>query len=153
MTLGFTGTRRGATAAQLAAVRLLIERLAPDDAVDGDAVGADAQFRDLYREVTGRLGRSRPSTIARDRAFKPASKVYPAEHPLVRNAKIVADADVLVACPAEHTPQRRGGTWHTVRLAQEKRIPVAVVWPDGEVEEYAGGVPVSPDDYFPGANQ
>jgi hypothetical protein len=144
--LGFTGTRKGATAAQLAALAALLVRLRPSKAVHGDAVGADAQFHLTWIGTlpTAPYPTLRPAKTATDRAYcKLYEKCHPAESPLTRNTKIVADSDVLVACPHEHTPQRKGGTWHTIRLAQEKRIPVAVIWPDGEVEEYRGGVPVA----------
>lgn len=52
--------------------------------------------------------------------------------PLVRNAAIVADADVVHAFPASWSRE----TWHTVRLAREAGKAVVVHHSNGDVTSY-----------------
>ena len=47
--------------------------------------------------------------------------------PLVRNARIVQAADLLIAAPEQDIEQLRSGTWATVRAARKKGIPVIML--------------------------
>ncbi len=65
-------------------------------------------------------------------AKKHAAEVMPIEAPLTRNARMVAAASVVIACP--DGPERvRSGTWSTVREARRMGRAVTIVWPSGEV--------------------
>lgn len=59
--------------------------------------------------------------------------MWPATDYGTRNQDIVDACDVLVAAPAAHAPQSRGGTWQTVRRARTAQKRVIIVWPDGSV--------------------
>jgi predicted Rossmann fold nucleotide-binding protein DprA/Smf involved in DNA uptake len=70
------------------------------------------------------------------RAYCEAEEVRPQRPYLDRNRDIVAASDVLIACP-KGPEQRRSGTWSTVRYARQARLPILIVWPDGEVSDDA----------------
>lgn len=130
MILGFTGTRRGMTDAQAAAVAgILSDRWAGFH--HGDCVGSDAEAHALAR-AAGVAVTLHPPTVATHRAFCDGATFELAPLPyLARNAAIVDVCDLLVACPAEMVEQRRGGTWWTWRHAGRLRVRRMLVLPDG----------------------
>jgi hypothetical protein len=128
--LGFTGARKGMTAAQFATFAARLHARPPNLFVHGSAFGADQQahFVALAAGVHIRL---RPCSIEAARAPCPgAVEEMPDRPPLLRNVDIVDDCTVLVACPSgpEHA---RSGTWATVRYAREVGRQIVIVWPDG----------------------
>lgn len=113
--VGFTGTRKGMTTTQRAAVREALERAARGGATvfhHGGAVGADTEA----------------AAIAIQLGMLPV--LHPAgDDPLKRNREIVAAVDALVAAPAQAREILRSGTWATVRYARAAGIPVQIVAP------------------------
>ncbi len=116
MILGFTGTRRGMTQAQRAALADCVSAL-PARAVHGGAVGADEEF-DAFLVRIG----------------MPAWDIEVAG-PLVRNRTIARSCDYLVAAPATTEEVVRSGTWMTVRRARKFGKPIIILLPDGGVRE------------------
>jgi hypothetical protein len=51
------------------------------------------------------------------------------------NESLLGTADLLVAVWDGAPPDGRGGTGDTVRIARERDVPVAVVWPPGARRE------------------
>lgn len=139
MVVGFTGTRRGMTAAQLTAVAGLLDTLKPVAAHHGDCLGADADFHRLCvsRQIPVVI---HPPANAGWRAFCHGHlvKVLPAKDYLERNRDIVAAGDVLIATPAG-PEMLRSGTWSTVRYAKKNGRPVFLVLPDGNVVRLCQG--------------
>lgn len=46
-------------------------------------------------------------------------------------------ADFMIACPPNDVPIKRGsGTWATVRMALKAEVQLAIVYPDGHIEEH-----------------
>lgn len=136
-TIGFTGTRNGMTPPQRASVRqVLLHHLVSNPgtsmrALHGDCVGADADFHALAREQ-GIEVCCRPCTFDGMRARSGAPELAPPKPPMQRNRDIVADADLMIACPPNHTPIKRGsGTWATIGFAQRAGKPLTIVFPDG----------------------
>jgi hypothetical protein len=139
MRLGFTGTQRGMTRPQLAAVASWLWDHALDisGAHHGDCIGADEQF-DGQLDVFCITTVIHPPIVAAKRAFclskrKGAGAVWetpPAEY-LARNRHIVDGTDRLIATPGEMTEQLRSGTWSTVRYARRLKHPIRIFWPDG----------------------
>lgn len=130
MIVGFTGTRRGMTAAQHRAVCQLVQELRPTEVHHGCCVGADAQLHEAAKwfwPVHGHPGPDGPNR-ARLEGF---ARMWRAKDYGGRNQDIVDACDVLVAAPAEQAPQSSGGTWQTVRRARAARKRVVIVWPDG----------------------
>jgi len=134
MQVGFTGTRRGMTQAQLRVFAFVaLDYRTAELFVHGDCVGADVQAHDVMKGIGLRV-RARPCTIEKMRAFCDADEVMEPKYPLERNRDIVMDVDLLFATPGgpEHG---RSGTWATVRYARAAGKKIMIVWPDGQVTE------------------
>lgn len=136
--IGFTGTRHGMTNEQRRHVDMLIAEVIGGDvhlrvvANHGDCVGADAKFHELARRYGCKVV-GHPSTHSL-RAYCQFDHEYERRSPMVRNANIVSDSDVMIATPQEAQEQVRGGTWGTIRIARRAKKPLAIVYPDGTVE-------------------
>ena len=149
--IGFTGTRKGMTPEQYQTVGKIVDGqieyiknpYSPKGTLyvslkyriqchHGDCVGADENFHAIVRsyglEVVGH-----PSTH-KLRAHCKFDEERPRKAPLDRNLDIVAESDVMIACPAEYTERITGGTWRTVRMTRQACKPLAIVWPDGTVK-------------------
>jgi hypothetical protein len=134
--VGFTGTRSGMTPAQAEAVDALLARLAAADptrplcGLHGDCLGADADFDAICkrRRIPVKL---RPSSLPDMRARCDSEAIAEPRPPLSRNREIVADSDVLIACPFSGAEIVRSGVWATIRAMRRHRRPIYVVAPDG----------------------
>lgn len=130
--VGFTGTRIGMTAKQLATLRGVLQLLRPTETHDGDALGADAEFLRLAIERDPETRTvAHPCDIEAARAFRPHGTTLEVRPPLDRNRDIVDACDILIAAPAGMAEERRSGTWATVRYARNLGRPIITVWPDG----------------------
>lgn len=138
LVVGFTGTRAGMTPAQAEAVDALLGRLAAREpgralsGLHGDCVGADAEFDALCkrRRIAVKI---RPASIPEMRAHCDSEAIAAPKPPLVRNREIVADSEVLIACPRTREEVLRSGVWATIRAMRRKGGPVYLVAPDGEL--------------------
>jgi len=137
--LGFTGTRRGMTAAQRATLADCVSVL-PARAVHGGAVGADEEF-DAFLVRAGMVAQDvdvYPASVDRWVKWVDAGRtVYAVRPPLARNRFIVRDCDYLIAAPATAEEVRRSGTWATIRYARRPiaRRPIVILLPEGGVRE------------------
>ena len=133
-TVGFTGTREGATKEQLKSVRWLLRKMKPSILVHGDCVGADADVHAVALDL-GIKVHMRPANMPRYRAHcKGGEVIAPEEDPLDRNKKIVRSANAMIACPKEFKNELRSGTWSTVRYASKEECLCWIVYPDGSVD-------------------
>lgn len=141
ITIGFTGTRKGMQREQWNTVSrilsILKDELIPSDrvvALHGDCVGADCDF-DIIAEGYGFERVCRPCTFENMRARTGATEIEKPKPPMQRNRDIVADADVMIACPPNKTPIKSGsGTWATIGFARKAGKPLAIVFPDGTIQ-------------------
>lgn len=139
MVLGFTGTSKGMTQRQHAAVRYLFEELQLTTLHHGDCVEADAA---VHRDAVA-MGVKvvvHPPTDAKLRAFCVSGGVntviLPGRPYLKRNRDIVAaGVDGLVAAPNRDFEVLRSGTWSTVRVARKMKRRIWIVFPDGTFKE------------------
>lgn len=139
--IGFTGTRKGMTYAQLQEVRGFLVTLKDDlrlKAVHGDCVGADEEFHKICRDIDIWV-QQRPCTRTEFRAYTDAPELEGPQEPLLRNRRIVRGCDVLLACPHTMTEQGHGGTWYTIREGRRKNKQVVIVYPDGTIVEDCPG--------------
>ena len=144
MILGFTGTRRGLTQPQRAALPSILATL-PERVLYGGAVGADEEFHAFIMDVILDPHSTYPAGRVEIEVYPAIGRrwndphdwvvVHKALPPLERNRIIAERCDHLLACPAEPTEQQRGGTWSTVRYARKAGKPVTVINPDGSVVE------------------
>jgi len=130
--IGFTGTHRGMTYLQKAALRLLLDMLQPNEFHHGDCIGADAEAHHLVKEgVPGCRIVVHPPLRTDSRAACNADIEWPPTTYIKRNRHIVVCTELLIATPFERSEQRRGGTWSTVRFALHNKRPVLLIRPDG----------------------
>lgn len=122
--VGFTGTRHGMSEPQRHAVADRLTALAdihrvPIVAHHGCCIGADEDFHAIARErgwrVIGHPGPDWPSGELC--AYTICGETVDPDPYMVRNQAIVDVAHVMIATPLEARPQRRGGTWSTIRMA------------------------------------
>lgn len=156
--VGFTGTRQGMTADQLAELRKRLSRSTDGGGTDwrmfsqfhhGDCVGADEEAHDMMRVLRSRYWPLRvdihihPPKDFRWRAHCDArmaynelltTRVWDEEDYLVRDRRIVDSTDILIGCPAGFDLRSHGGTTYTVKYALSTGKPVVVIWPDGRTE-------------------
>ena len=118
MIVGFTGTRERLTTAQRYALAALFARLTVTALHHGCCVGADLTAHAIGR-TNGYHIVGHPPTVGAFRADVQCDEMRPERDYLIRNTDIVAESDVLIACPKEMTEQPRGGTWSTVRKARK----------------------------------
>jgi hypothetical protein len=139
MRVGFTGTRRGLTRAQDAALQEVLRSFQDVwEAHHGDCQGADERFHFLVKGIHPLVRRVlHPPLETVARAFCVAEEHRSPLTYLARNRALVEalvdPEDVLVACPSEPAEQRRGGTWSTVRYARNLGKRVLLVLPRGLV--------------------
>lgn len=99
MRLGFTGTRRGMTAAQRAACAELLASLAPEVVHHGDAVGADAEMHGLAL-AAGLPVVVHPPLNPSHRAFCQGGEVLEPRSHKRRDRDVVDATDLLLGTPA-----------------------------------------------------
>lgn len=134
MIVGFTGTQEGLSRAQTKRLRQALTYLKPREFRHGGCVGADTEASHMAND----LGRCFVIRHTPTDTRKQGASYYDVEEPpeafLVRNRAIVAQSDVLIACPATSTEQQRSGTWATVRYARKAGKVIYIIRPDGKVE-------------------
>lgn len=141
MIVGFTGTRRGMTHQQEIVVRRILTAIQPSEFHHGDCVGADSQAHGIAREL--RIGIFiHPPVDKHLRAFCRDATMFPELPYLERNRLIVDLSEMIIATPRSSKPERRSGTWATIRYAKVKLASV-MVWTN-----YAPVTVVSPDGFL-----
>lgn len=134
-TLGFTGTQRGMTHAQMDGVMYFLGAHTYKIARHGDCIGADAEF-DEYASIAGLTIHIHPCNITEKRAWTKNFWVeHPVRAPLDRNKDIVRMSDFLLATPGEMQEELRSGTWATVRFARKVNKPLRIIYPNGSFGE------------------
>ena len=130
MVIGFTGTQQGMNYKQRNSVLMYLRSIKFDEVHHGDCIGADQDFHHLvlrYFPEIRVIGH--PPVIPAKRAFCIFSEERAPKPYLDRNRQIVAECDLLIACPKETTEQTRSGTWATVRYARQAKKQVQVFPP------------------------
>lgn len=136
--VGVTARRDGLSTAQRNPVGYELHALGPSIVVHGDCLGGDYDVDCICIELGIPRG-VRPCTLEDMRAHcerRGARVLAEPKPPMQRNRDIVADVDVLIGCPPNDVPLKRGsGTWATIRYGRRKAgMLVVVVFPDGRVE-------------------
>ena len=148
--LVFTGSREPGTFKQTASLTAWIEARSPRIRAfnQGCAVGWDHEATMIAREMTKGIVYGFPCNIERfvsKLACQLSDVLHDPAEPLLRNRKMVAQGDVLLACPRHDVepedPREGGGTWATVRYARNLRKTVVIFWPDGRISTEVYSVP------------
>lgn len=126
--IGFTGTREGMKARQLAEFSETLHKLANkgDEFHHGDCLGAD-EDASLIAEQFGLIIHVHPPISDSKRAFTNGHVFYEPRPYLVRNFEIVETCDLLIATPKTNKEVLRSGTWATIRYARKRHKQVVIV--------------------------
>jgi len=136
MIVGFTGTRRGMTQAQVNKVIDLLEQMwtpgLKNEFHHGDCIGAD----EGAAEIAASLGYKTVAHPGFDLGYRSTfvSDVnLPERDYLERNLDIIEVAQQVIATPSGRSEIFRGsGTWFTIRRCRGKKA-LNIVYPDGEL--------------------
>lgn len=134
MVVGFTGTRKGMSDAQLRQAGLVLSLLRSDAAGTrnefhfGGALGADREALRIARMLNYQIHwHPCPGVVIEDDARAMGEIVYEVFPPLRRDRDIVVMCRVLVAAPETDREVQRSGTWATVRYARRAVKPVVML--------------------------
>jgi len=149
MILGFTGTRKGMTEAQMRTFRkdpISTMMVNAYEFHHGDCIGADMQFHmEALKEETKSQRLGIRFSLVRVLIHPPEEpgrrawcktlygKILPPKPYIDRNRDIVDACDALIACPGSILEDLRSGTWATVRYARRKGKPIFLIMPNGEL--------------------
>ena len=132
--IGFTGSRHGLNEEQKREIVGFLDNHENMIVSHGDCVGADAEFHALcvqYRKMHSEKQLAIhlfPPNVPTMRAYCTADVLMSEKPYLERNADIVRNSDVLLACPVDKNKEEwRSGTWSTVRKARKRGIPVRLL--------------------------
>lgn len=137
LSIGFTGTREGTTAAQSEALINLLSKLVTDkvwSAHHGDCCGADEEFHHLACEFECSHITAHIPDNETNRAFCASSHVKKPLPYLERNKNIVHSSDIMIACP-KGSEILRSGTWSTIRYARGLKRRLFIIYEDGRTVE------------------
>lgn len=137
--IGGTGSRHGGTSDQLARVEEILGNLFRAGATHlhgGDCLGIDKEMH-IIAWLMGYHMVLHPPTHSNWRAFMNESQYWGRDDVmwrpkpyLVRDQDIVDESSLLLVVPAEATPQPRGGTWATYRMAKKAGVPSRLILPN-----------------------
>lgn len=142
--IGFTGTRRGLTPAQLDTFHQLVGEIQPREFHHGSCLGADedaalsVSFRsDIRTDIMawpGKPASGGANEFLSQRAIEASNYVMREMTHFARNREIVKAATHVIGCPwqASRPPKGTGGgTWYTLEQGEKAGKVVIVIWPDG----------------------
>jgi hypothetical protein len=138
MDAGFTGTRQGATVAQIRTVEDLWIQRGITRVHFGLCTGSDEDLQ-AHAIAMGIRPIGHPPENEKLLSKRALAQIAPADlwapkDYLERDRDIVKAGRELYATPyedVEPTATRGGGTWYTIRYARSRLKPVIIVWPDG----------------------
>jgi hypothetical protein len=137
--IGFTGTQKGLTRKQNERLRskfrdYLLEYwfLHHGDCIGGDdeadTIGKEYNAHRIIHPPLNPIKRAFCNTKGGDYSILPEKDYIP------RNHDIVDSVSKLIACPKEKEEQLRSGTWATIRYARKKKLPIFIIYPNGDTE-------------------
>ncbi len=124
MRVGFTGTQIGMSQHQKEQFVVKLFELNPTEFHHGDCVGADAEAHDIVREFFPDVKiHGHPPIYKSKRAFKVCDVLYPEDHYIPRDRRIVDSTEFLIGAPKTDEEVLRSGTWTTIRHARKTGKP------------------------------
>ena len=136
MIWGETGSRHGATSAQIVSVAWLWNKYGLTTLHDGDCRGVDSQLFFLAKAFLANVTMHAPKN-GEWRAFNGLDDKTVTHLPLgdyfVRDRAIVNASKLMVAVSKYSLEPAKGGggTWFTINYTRKVGKPLAIVWPNG----------------------
>lgn len=131
--VGVTGSRKGATDAQLLHLHDMLIRTSCARLVHGDCLGVDLQADNMWREIFNLRVEIFPPLVDTYRAYcaQPGDIVHEPMPYLLRDRRIVDTiAHLLVVPNGPEQDNPRSGTWATYRYAVRQKVPFTVIRAD-----------------------
>lgn len=149
MRVGFTGIREDLPFDQGQELWRLIQSIGqagptdePHELHHGVCVGADKQAHEYAKAEGWRIVGHPPiiETWMAASIWNELDEIREAKQYLIRNADIVDETDILIACPRNQLQEWRSGTWATIRYARTLKRPIVKIYGNGtiQVENYSG---------------
>jgi len=138
--IGYTGTRRGMTIEQIAALcKIMLSYHKMSGAFrwhHGMCVGGDTESHKLAKIFDFNVRGHPPNDSRYVTVFTDLDSMADPKNYLVRNHDIVDESSILIATPKEHKEILRSGTWATVRYAKSHGLKVVIIDPLGHTHTY-----------------
>lgn len=143
MILGFTGTREEPTSEQRKQLLQFMLNNPAGEFHHGCCVGSDAFAHRVAKSCLD-LGLEQivlhpPDKTRFEMAYTDWDYTncvwWPRKPYLDRNYDIIREADKMIALPKGPEQKRGSGTWSTIRHTLDAKKPLAIIWPDGKIEE------------------
>ena len=132
--IGFTGSRDGINSNQRQEIINILNKYIGCDTIyiyHGDCKGADTDFHNICAEFKNRANiiiQIHPPNVNTMRAFNTPDIMMPVKPYLERNAGIVSNCDILIACPRDKNREElRSGTWATIRAARKANKEIHIL--------------------------
>lgn len=134
ITIGITGTRKGANKIQQIAISQKLNDKGVSRFHHGCAVGVDIQAAQ-FAHTSGIYVVGHPGMDTHGNVRSNITNFdNHTEEPLLflqRNRIIVDASNLILAVPKNMQEERRSGTWYTVRYCRTVNKPLIILWPDG----------------------
>jgi hypothetical protein len=136
--VGFTGTSKGASPAQLAELEARLAKLKEegfDEFHHGLCIGADEQAAIIAKKLGYRViahpgfSKKKPECLLYRSEFTGNDATLEAKPHIDRDHDIVDAVDHMLATPLQREEINRSGTWTTVRYARKQNRPLDVILP------------------------
>jgi hypothetical protein len=135
--VGFTGTSKGASPAQLAELEERLKKLKEegfDELHHGWCIGADEQAAIIAKRVGFRViahpGTPKdPKNMMYRSEWNENDEVRPEKPFIERDHDIVDETERMLATPLTRAEMTRSGTWTTVRYARKQSRPIDLILP------------------------
>lgn len=147
MRVGFTGTQKGMTEAQIKEVTKLMLSFHDVTSVHhGGCIGADEQFHEICLKTGIDLFYIHPASDVDESKHAKFERhdllpviVYSQPKPaLIRNHDIVNEVEgPIIACPSQDHEILRSGTWATIRYTNKMGWSnLWIIYPDGKIQQF-----------------
>lgn len=132
--IGFTGNRYGLTDEQKNQIITILDNYENIIVSHGDCVGSDTDFHNLcvdyrntHKNKNIRIDIYPPNNPIL-RAFNQGDVLMDEQPYLQRNANIVENSMILIACPIDKNNEiTRSGTWSTIRKARKLKREIFIL--------------------------
>lgn len=135
--IGMTGTRKGMTASQVDACKLLVAEHTSSYylAIHGCCAGADTDFHRICRDLGATDIEGYPGDAGQRAWGILMCQVVHTTMPYHKRNLIMAKrADVFFAFPGKEHEELHSGTWMTIRMRRKLKKPMTIVYPSGRQE-------------------
>lgn len=138
MKVGFSGSRDGLTDAQRRSLEKLLLEIDEDGVIEevahGDCVGADEDFHCLAKKLLPNASVViHPPANSALRAFCIGTEIREEKSYNIRNAEIVRESDIVIACPQTAISKPHSGTWNVVNMTRKYGRNLFIIHNDGSI--------------------